>query len=86
MGKEAGNVKGFVERVEETAKYVAEKRKAVTFSPKNLDLVRRWEGQLSSDSGETPLGKYVKSQRKARERRRKLLEKARTGEEEYLEE
>ena len=35
---------------------------------------------------ETPLGKYLKVQRKTREKRRKLVEKAREGEDEILEE
>ncbi|KAI5120624.1 hypothetical protein M0805_009384 [Coniferiporia weirii] len=82
--KEAGVVKGLLERVEEGAAWVGERRKTVAFGPRNLDQVRAWERDLNVD--ETPLGKYVKSQRKMREKRRKLIEKAREGEEEYLEE
>ena len=86
MGKETGNVKGFIERLEETAKLITEKRKGVTFSPQSIDLARKWEIQMALEAEESPLGKYSKSQRKVREKRRKLLEKARTGEEEYLDE
>jgi len=43
-----------------------------------------WE--LSVKLEDTPMGKYVKTQRKIREKRRKLVDKARDGEEEMLEE
>ncbi|KAL5525179.1 NOC2 [Sanghuangporus sanghuang] len=82
--KEAGVVKGLVERVDEGAAWVSERRKGVSFGPKNVDAVRAWERDVKIE--ETPLGKYVKSQRKLREKRRNLVDKARTGEEEYLEE
>ncbi|KAL5478855.1 NOC2 [Sanghuangporus weigelae] len=82
--KEAGVVKGLVERVNEGATWVSERRKGVSFGPKDVDAVRAWERDVKIE--ETPLGKYVKSQRKLREKRRKLVDKARTGEEEYLEE
>ncbi|KAL5520417.1 hypothetical protein ACEPAG_9641 [Sanghuangporus baumii] len=82
--KEAGVVKGLVERVDEGAVWVSERRKGVSFGPKDVDAVRAWERDVKIE--ETPLGKYVKSQRKLREKRRKLVDKARTGEEEYLEE
>ena len=83
-GKEAGIVKGSLERVEEGVKWIDEKRKTVTFAPRNTDQVRMWERDLNAE--EVPLVKYLKSQRKMREKRRKLLEKAREGEEEYLDE
>ncbi|KLO16607.1 Noc2-domain-containing protein [Schizopora paradoxa] len=72
-GKEAAMVKGLVDRVEECARIVAEKRKGVNFGPKALHEVRAWERAL--DVEETPLGKYVKSQAKLREKRRQLVEK-----------
>jgi len=81
-GKEAAMVKGLVERVEEGAKLMAEKRKAVSFGPKALDQVRAWERDVEVE--ETPLGKYLKSQAKLREKRRQLVEKARQGEDEIL--
>lgn len=82
--KEAGVVKGLLERVEEGATWVSERRKTVAFGPKNLDAVLAWERDVKIE--DTPLGKYVKSQRKMREKRRKLVDKARAGEEEYLDE
>lgn len=72
-GKEAGTVKGLLERVEEGSRWIAERRKAVTFAPKNLDELHRWERAINLE--ETPMGKYVKMQRKVREKRRKLVEK-----------
>ncbi|KAI0717685.1 Noc2-domain-containing protein [Cerioporus squamosus] len=84
-GKEAGVVKALVERVEESAKWVEQKRKGVVFAPGKMAEVERWEGDVSAKVEETPLGKYVKVQRKAREKRRKLVEKAREGEDEILE-
>ncbi|KAH8114877.1 Noc2-domain-containing protein [Phellopilus nigrolimitatus] len=82
-GKEAGVVKGLLDRVEEQSKWTTERRKAVGFGPKNLNQVHAWERDVNVE--ETPLGKYVKSQRKMREKRRNLVEKARDGEDEYLE-
>lgn len=81
-GKEAGVVKGALERIEEGSKWVEERRKAITFAPRNTDQVRMWEKDLNIE--DMPLAKYLKSQKKLREKRRKLLEKAREGEEEYL--
>ncbi|KIP01520.1 hypothetical protein PHLGIDRAFT_96910 [Phlebiopsis gigantea 11061_1 CR5-6] len=83
-GKEAAVVKTLVERVEESAKWVEERRRGVSFAPGKLGEVERWESDVKVE--ETPLGKYVRVQRKAREKRRKLMEKARGGEEEILEE
>lgn len=83
-GKEAGIVKGLLERVEEGAKWVEERRKTINFAPKNTHEVHMWERNLNVE--DMPLAKHLKSQRKLREKRRKLLEKAREGEEEYLDE
>lgn len=71
--KEAGAVKALVERVEESARWVEQRRKDVSFSPGQLDEVRLWEDGINAE--ESPLGKYVKVQRKAREKKRKLVEK-----------
>lgn len=72
-GKEAGLVKGLLERVDEGAKWVEQKRKTVTFGPKSAREVLDWE--LSVKLEDTPMGKYVKTQRKIREKRRKLVDK-----------
>lgn len=82
-GKEAGIVRGLVERLEEGSKWIAERRKNVGFGPAELGKVRAWEREADLEDG--PVEKYVKMQRKIREKRRKLLEKARTGEDEVLE-
>jgi hypothetical protein len=71
--KETAAVKTLVERIEESAKWVDAKRRGVTFSPAQTDAVVSWERDLKVD--ESPLAKFVKVQRKAREKRRKLLEK-----------
>ena len=85
-GKEAGVVRGLVERLEEGAKWITQKRKSVDFGPRELARVRMWEKDVEEDIDEAPLEKYLRMQRKVREKRRKLMEKARTGEEEILEE
>ena len=82
-GKEAGVVRGLVERLEEGSKWIMEKRKGAGFGPRDISRVRAWERE--ADLEEAPVEKYVKMQRKIREKRRKLMEKARTGEEEILE-
>lgn len=76
-GKEAGIVKALVERVEESSRWMDERRKSVTFAPGQMDDVARWQMDLRQKLDETPLGKYVRVQRKAREKRRKLVEKVR---------
>ncbi|OCH88941.1 Noc2-domain-containing protein [Obba rivulosa] len=81
--KEAGLAKALVERVEESARWVEQKRKGVSFAPSQLGEVEAWETGVKVD--ESPLGKFIKVQRKTREKRRKLVEKAREGEEEILE-
>ncbi|THH17678.1 hypothetical protein EW146_g3186 [Bondarzewia mesenterica] len=74
-GKEAGIVKGLVERIEESAKWVEQKRDGVSFAPAKMAEVDTWEAGVKVE--ETPLGKYIKVQRKTREKRRKLVEKVR---------
>jgi nucleolar complex protein 2 len=94
LAKEQSQVKTLLERVEDSAKWMEQKRRDVTFAPGQLSHVAQWEAKLrpsvevaeGSSKAETPLAKYVKVQRKAREKKRKLLEKARKGEDEILEE
>ncbi|KAI0651305.1 Noc2-domain-containing protein [Trametes meyenii] len=81
--KEAGIAKGLVDRVEESAHWVEQKRAGVPFAPGKLGDIERWEDDLKV--ADSPLARYVKVQRKAREKRRKLVEKAREGEDEILE-
>ncbi|KAJ7260970.1 Noc2p family-domain-containing protein [Mycena haematopus] len=83
--KDLGLVKGLLERIEESARWVEQKRKGVVLAPNRLGEVREWERGLVATVEDSPLGKYVKVQRKTRERRRNLVDKARHGEEEILE-
>ncbi|KAL4071645.1 Noc2p family-domain-containing protein [Scleroderma yunnanense] len=82
-GKEIGMVKGLVERVEESAKWIEQKRKGVGFAPGQMSEVERWESELKVD--DSPLAKYVKVQQKARTKRKNLVDKAVRGEDEILE-
>ncbi|TCD60839.1 Nucleolar Complex 2 protein [Steccherinum ochraceum] len=82
-GKEMTVTKALVERIEESAKWVEQQRKHVGFAPNRLEDVEQWERDLKLE--DAPLAKYVKVQKKARDKRRKLLEKARDGEGEMLE-
>ena len=75
-GKEAGIVKGLLERVEDGARWISQHRSDVSFGPMHIEKVNAWERNIDLD--ETPMGKYIKSQRKVREKRRKLLEKVRS--------
>ncbi|KAF5345806.1 hypothetical protein D9756_010886 [Leucocoprinus leucothites] len=84
--KEQSIVKTLLERVEESAKWVETRRKEVTFAPGKMAAVSDWENELKAQLKDTPLSKYLKVQLKAREKRRKLVEKARVGEDEILEE
>lgn len=71
--KEIGVVKGLVERIEESAKWMEQKRKGVNFGPGKLTDVERWEANLAIE--DSPLAKYVKVQRKARAKRKNLVDK-----------
>ncbi|KIK93298.1 hypothetical protein PAXRUDRAFT_522731 [Paxillus rubicundulus Ve08.2h10] len=82
-GKETGIVKGLVERVEESAKWIEEKRKSLRFAAGNMSDVERWEANFKAE--DSPLARYVKVQRKARVKRKSLVEKAEKGEAEILE-
>ena len=78
IGKEVGIVKGLVERIEESARWVEQKRKTVTFAPGKTAAVEAWELEIRGEIGDSPLGKYIKVQRKTREKRRKLIDKVRS--------
>ena len=74
--KQAAAVKMLVERMEEGARWIEERRRGVTFAPADLDRVRDWQEEVRLKLGETPVGKVLKILRKAREKKMKLLEKA----------
>ena len=71
--KGVGMVKSLVERVEESAKVAEKQRLSVRFGPGDTKEVDEWEGGLNVE--ETPLGKYMKVQKKVRDKKRKLVEK-----------
>ncbi|KAG8802907.1 Nucleolar Complex 2 protein [Serendipita sp. 398] len=75
-------IKTLIERLEEGREWVQERRKHVGFAPNDRSQVDKWQNAVKV--GETPVGKYAAVLKKTRERNRKLLEKARRGEEEYL--
>jgi hypothetical protein len=52
-----------------------QRRKTVQFSPGKIDDVQEWEKIMKSNMDDTPLGKYLKTQNKVREKRRQLIEK-----------
>ena len=73
--KDVGVVKGLVERVEESAKWMEDKRNGVSFGPGRLADVEMWEANLGIE--DSPLGRYVKVQRKARMKRKDVVDKVR---------
>jgi nucleolar complex protein 2 len=71
--KVSGTTKALVERIEESARWIAQRRAGVTFAPANTDAVGVWEGEIQLE--DAPLVKYARVLRKTRERQRKLVEK-----------
>jgi len=82
-GKSGKAIKTLVERIEEGIEWSKEKRRTVSFAPNDREQVDRWETTIKIK--ETPLGKYAGVLKKTRERNRAILEKARQGEDEFLE-
>ena len=74
--KHTGVVKALVERIEESARWMEEKRKGVRFGPGKLLDVEVWEANLRIET--SPLAKYVQVQRKARVKRKNLVDKVRS--------
>ncbi|KAJ3786436.1 Noc2-domain-containing protein [Lentinula aff. detonsa] len=83
--KEVASIKTLVERIEDSVRWTEQKRKEVKLSPNMISAVESWETELKKKVDESPLGKYAKVQLKAREKQRKLMQKAREGESEILE-
>lgn len=73
--KEISLTKGLVERIEESAKWSERQRKSVNFAPSKLHEVNSWERDLKME--DAPLHKYVKVQKKARDKRKAMVEKVR---------
>jgi nucleolar complex protein 2 len=75
--KETGMVKSLVERMEESAKVMEQQRRSVRFGPGDIKEVEEWEERFNTE--ETPLGRYIKVQKKARDKKKKLIEKVSVG-------
>ena len=75
MVKEVGLVKALVDRIEDSARWMEQRRSTVTFSPRDATQVEDWEVAIKQKIGESPLGKYLKVLQKTREKRRKLIDK-----------
>ncbi|KAI9435594.1 Noc2-domain-containing protein [Lactarius indigo] len=73
--KVRATTKALVERIEESTRWISERRAGVAFAPGQTATVNLWEAALQLD--DAPLVKYVRVLRKTRERQRKLVEKAR---------
>lgn len=71
--KVSAAVKALLGRIEESARWISERRAGVTFAPGKTAAVDLWEADLELD--DAPLIKYARVLRKAREMRRKLVEK-----------
>lgn len=72
-GKITSQVKTLLERVEEGVKWVMAKRDNIVFAPSHQDEVERWEREVKVE--DTPMGKWMRVQRKAREKKQALLDK-----------
>lgn len=80
LSKEIALIKTLIERIDDASLFVSNKRTLANaskaFGPSSMDAVRAWEVEMGKEEG--PLGKYVKTLRKGREQRRKLIEKVRS--------
>ena len=74
-GKQHGIVKVILERIEDSSRWMEQKRSNVMFAPARLDEVDEWETEMKQKLDDAPLVKYLKVQRKARDKRRSLIEK-----------
>ncbi|KAG7447240.1 Noc2-domain-containing protein [Guyanagaster necrorhizus] len=83
-GKDLGVVKTLIERMEESARWVESRRKNLKIAPGRQGDVDAWQEETKGKAGDSPLARYVKVQRKVREKRRELVEKAREGKAEIL--
>ena len=66
--------KVLIEKLESTQKWVESKRRNVGFSPKDRGELVKWSESVRGE--DTPLGGWMKVQRKVREKRRREVEKA----------
>ncbi|KAH8831083.1 Noc2-domain-containing protein [Flagelloscypha sp. PMI_526] len=81
------SVKTLLERIDESSKWIEEKRRSVAFGPGNLSEVEKWTEEMKEkvEKGkDAPLVKYVKVLKRTREKQREMMEKARKGEDEIV--
>lgn len=75
MGKEVGLVKTVIERAEDSARWVEQRRKAQVLAPSKIKEVAEWERETQAKVDESPLAKYLKVQTKVREKKKSMVEK-----------
>jgi len=66
-------VKVLLERIEEGVKWVSVQRDNIAFALANQSEVEKWERGLKIE--DSPIGKYMRVQRKARGKKQALLSK-----------
>lgn len=74
-GKDSTSIKMLVERTEDSVRWTEQRRREVKLAPNMISAVEGWERELKTKVDEAPLGKYVRVQRKTREKQRKLVQK-----------
>ncbi|KAI5478398.1 hypothetical protein MNV49_005147 [Pseudohyphozyma bogoriensis] len=80
--KLGSQVKVLVEKIEANAKWIEERREKIEFAPNKRDQVNRFlQGE---EVAKTPLGGYLRLQKKIRDQKRATLEKAAQGDAEDL--
>jgi nucleolar complex protein 2 len=77
-GKEHGVVKVMLERIEDGARWIEQMRTGVTFAPSIMGEVNEWETEVKENLDDSPLVKYLRVQRKARNKRRDLIDKVKS--------
>lgn len=82
--KVQANLKTLVDKLEATKTWIENKRRNVGFAPRDRSEVAQFSTKLKID--ETPVGNWVRVQRKVRETKRREVEKALREEESDAEE
>jgi nucleolar complex protein 2 len=86
--KTVHTLKTVIERLEEGRSWALEKRKDVGFAPNDRNAVDQWQRKMMRfvEKNESPVGKYASVLERKRNRERAILERAREGKSEILEE
>lgn len=85
--KTVQSLKTAIERLEEGRNWTLEKRKGVGFAPNDRTAIDKWQEKMTRfvEKNETPIGKYTSVLERKRIREQAVLEKARQGRGEILE-